>query len=148
MTLRGISMGAMCPGWSEIFEYFAIAVWLNSGLFPGFAISDPALCSSSEATARYFIEKQPILVSPATGSGGPPVVTFTFIDEGLHSTSGFESFLQNYRALISTPRWRCIVWQSAPMFEPAAWQRASSLVVESGVFGERSSSLIRWWPRS
>src|SRR5688500_9112095 len=62
------------------------------------------------ATARYFIEKQPILVSPTAGSDGPPVVTFTFIDEGLHSTSGFESFLQNYRSLMSRLPNSCLTY--------------------------------------
>lgn len=66
--------------------------------------------SGEAATARYFIEKQPILVTPPAGSGGQSMVTFTFIDEGLHSISGFESFLQNYRSLMRQIPNSCLMY--------------------------------------
>ena len=48
-----------------------------------------------EATLRYFVDKLPVYVS------GPdaPVVHFTYVDEGAESLDGFETFLNQYRAL-------------------------------------------------
>src|SRR5688572_13321515 len=71
MTLRGISMGAMSPEWSEIFEFFVLAVWLNSGLFLGFGISDPPLCSSSKERVANWRTGSP-------GSGIQPDLSSAF----------------------------------------------------------------------
>jgi hypothetical protein len=59
-----------------------------------------------ETTARYFIEKYPIRVSPASAPA-PPVVTFCFIDGGLATLSHFETFLTHYGRL----------WSMMPAFE-------------------------------
>lgn len=50
-------------------------------------------------TARFFIEKYPIFLEAQRGCG-PPVVSFCYVDEGVLSTSGFESFLTRYGALL------------------------------------------------
>lgn len=50
-------------------------------------------------TARFFIEKYPIFLE-ARQSGASPVVSFCYVDEGVLSTSGFESFLTRYGALL------------------------------------------------
>ena len=48
---------------------------------------------SGEDTVRYFVDKYPIAIA----HGPVPVVRFCYIDEGLHSTSGFERYLEQYR---------------------------------------------------
>jgi hypothetical protein len=47
---------------------------------------------------RFFVEKYPIFVEAGSRSH-PPVVSFCYVDEGVLSTSGFESFLDRYRDL-------------------------------------------------
>ena len=51
-------------------------------------------------TMRYFVDKSPIYVDPA-GNGNPSTVHFCYVDEGLHSTSGFEQHLSEYRSLFA-----------------------------------------------
>ncbi len=48
---------------------------------------------------RYFIEKYPLFVAAANTAVGPPVLTFTFVDEGLVTLSRFERYLFEYGAL-------------------------------------------------
>jgi hypothetical protein len=50
--------------------------------------------SGSSTTHRVFVDKFPISVRD--GAAG---VNFSYIDEGLHSTSGFEGYLLQYEAL-------------------------------------------------
>lgn len=52
---------------------------------------------SDEDTARYFVDKYPIAIA----DGPVPLVRFCYIDEGLHSTSGFERYLEQYRKLFA-----------------------------------------------
>ncbi len=51
-----------------------------------------------DATLRYFVDKFPICVS---GSADAPVVHFAYVDEGSESLDGFETFLNQYRALLA-----------------------------------------------
>jgi hypothetical protein len=51
--------------------------------------------SSANSTTRYFVDKYPIFVTDADSA-----VHFCYIDEGLHSTSGFEGYLHQYEALL------------------------------------------------
>ena len=55
---------------------------------------------STEVSYRHFLDKFPILVENDSPSA-PPVVRFCYIDEGLHSTSGFERHLNQYAALFA-----------------------------------------------
>ncbi len=55
---------------------------------------------SQEISARYFVDKFPIFVT-TDPSDVTPVVHFCYIDEGLHSTSGFERYLDQYAALFT-----------------------------------------------
>ena len=48
-------------------------------------------------TLRYFVDKSPIYVDPENQNR----VHFCYVDEGLHSTSGFEQHLNEYRSLFS-----------------------------------------------
>jgi len=57
---------------------------------------------SAETAARYFVENFPIFIGPAPETGGLPVVSFCFIDEGLLSLSRFETWLADYTRLFSS----------------------------------------------
>jgi hypothetical protein len=74
---------------------------------------------SEKKTQRFFIEKQPILISQPASAGAAPVVTFSFVDEGLHSTKGFEAFLSSYRPLmLSIPCSRLVYVACSPVQIP------------------------------
>jgi hypothetical protein len=63
---------------------------------------------SQAMTDRYFVDKFPIALAPETAAG-KPVVQFCYVDEGLHSTSGFEMYLDQYRGLFArTPVFRLV----------------------------------------
>jgi hypothetical protein len=51
-----------------------------------------------EATLRYFVDKLPICIS---GGDDAPVVHVVYVDEGAESLDGFETFLNQYRALFA-----------------------------------------------
>jgi hypothetical protein len=48
-------------------------------------------------TERYFVDKFP--VGTERGIDGEQHVVFTYVDDGDHSTSGFENYLEQYRGL-------------------------------------------------
>lgn len=50
--------------------------------------------SGHDTTDRFFVDKFPIFSSERTST-----VHFAFVDEGLHSTSGFETYLEQYEPL-------------------------------------------------
>ena len=52
------------------------------------------------STMRYFVDKSPIYVEPAD-TRNPSTVHFCYVDEGVHSTSGFEQHLSEYRPLFA-----------------------------------------------
>ena len=51
--------------------------------------------SRFDTTDRFFVDKFPIYMP-----NGSSTVHFTFVDEGLHSTSGFETYLLQYEPLL------------------------------------------------
>jgi hypothetical protein len=51
-------------------------------------------------TMRHFVDKSPIFIDP-TEDQNQSIVHFCFVDEGLHSTSSFEQYLQEYRPLFA-----------------------------------------------
>ncbi len=58
-------------------------------------------------TERYFVDKFPIGIEPDPDAGER--VVFTYIDDGDHSTSGFESYLDHYRPLFArVPTFRLV----------------------------------------
>jgi hypothetical protein len=71
---------------------------------------------------RYFVEKFPISLSPSSGVAKPPVVAFTYIDEGQAGLSGFSTFLQHYASLLGhLPQFQLIfVAANCVHFEAAA----------------------------
>ena len=54
--------------------------------------------NSPACTARYFVDKFPIALSPES-STCDSAVEFCYVDEGLHSTSGFRTYVEQYRPL-------------------------------------------------
>lgn len=56
---------------------------------------------SKATTTRYFVDKYPIFLSPAP-DGAPPVVSFSFVDEGLTTPSRFETYLDQYGPLFAS----------------------------------------------
>ena len=65
-------------------------------------------------TARHFVDKFPVAIE-----AGP--VVFTYIDDGAHSTSGFENHLRHYQPLlVRLPSFRLLYIAPFPThFEPA-----------------------------
>lgn len=55
--------------------------------------------NSRAITERYFVDKFPIALS-GEGSPGNPVVEFCYVDDGRHSTSGFQMYLEQYLGLL------------------------------------------------
>ena len=55
------------------------------------------------ATLRYFVDRSPIYIDPAADRN-QPTVHFGYVDEGLHSTCGFEQHLREYRPLFARLR--------------------------------------------
>jgi hypothetical protein len=53
-----------------------------------------------ESTQRLFVDKCPIAVDPSSGPSSP-VVVFGYVDAGVHTTSGFETYLEQYRGLLT-----------------------------------------------
>jgi len=52
----------------------------------------------SQSTVRYFVDKFPLFIAPFL-SGAPPVVTFSFVDSGFETASGFLTHLGAYQGL-------------------------------------------------
>ncbi|MCU1262131.1 MAG: hypothetical protein JWO80_5016 [Bryobacterales bacterium] len=84
---------------SEKIAFFRDALEIGTDHFPTKryrAKKSPAM------TDRYFVDKFPIgLASQPAPNGSGPVVQFCYIDDGLHSTSGFEMYLDQYRRLFA-----------------------------------------------
>jgi hypothetical protein len=52
------------------------------------------------STLRYFVDKSPIYIDPSENRSAL-TVHFCYVDEGLHSTSGLEQYLTDYRPLFA-----------------------------------------------
>jgi hypothetical protein len=52
----------------------------------------------SQPTVRYFVDKFPLFLAPPV-SGAPPVVTFSYVDSGLKTPSGFLTHLVAYQRI-------------------------------------------------
>ncbi len=54
--------------------------------------------AGSQPTVRYFVDKFPLFIAPFL-SGVPPVVTFSYVDSGFQTPSGFLTHLAAYQGL-------------------------------------------------
>jgi hypothetical protein len=59
---------------------------------------------SGAATDRYFVDKLPVYVTASQDSLASPVVHFAYVDEGAETLQGFETFLNQYSALLEALR--------------------------------------------
>lgn len=100
--------------------------------------------SKAPACSRYFVEKFPIFVAgndASTGFGtdpsAPPVVAFSFIDDGQVTVSSFSSFLSRYAPLMGLiPRFRLYYLTDTPTkFAPAERQFARLMAMGHGSDG-------------
>jgi hypothetical protein len=75
---------------------------------------------SAESTHRFFVDKYPIAVN-SSPSPSSPVVVFGYVDAGAHSTSGLDSYLEQYRGLLTrVPSARLVYISTAVTnFDPA-----------------------------
>lgn len=115
---------------SEKVSYFCDERGMSRSELPTRTYSGP---DDERKTHRFFVEKQPILVSPPASPGGDPVVTFSFVDEGLHSSKGFEAFLLSYRNLMRRIVRSQLVYVACSTVQIPAVQRIFDRVVGAAV---------------
>lgn len=90
-------------------DYFSAAVCAQRATLPAKLYRS---ASSPETTARYFVEKYPIFVEEHP--------TFCFVDEGLTTSSRFETFLAQYgRLFAALPRFHVLYVAASPI--PFRW---------------------------
>lgn len=77
-------------------EFFVSQLGLDRAVLPA-----SRYATAERVTERFFVEKFPMFVSPSELPARPPVVSFSFIDEGEATLSGFLTFLQKYSLLWS-----------------------------------------------
>ncbi|MBK7929289.1 MAG: hypothetical protein IPJ98_17975 [Bryobacterales bacterium] len=106
----------------EKVEYFTRIVEVPLDRLP---VKRYAAKASGPSTIRYFVEKFPIFVAPESGE-----VAFCFVDEGLTTASKFETYLNEYRSLLSAiPKFRSSLRLTPHHFdEPRAPSRGSPRV--------------------
>lgn len=100
----------------EKVEYFTGACQLPPSVLP------TKLYHSAESqTARYFVEKYPIFLPPASPASPSAVVSFCFVDEGMTTLSRFTTFLGQYAKLFAAlAQFRVIYVAATPaLFEGA-----------------------------
>ena len=97
----------------EKVHYFTGVLNVGSGQLPA------KIYNSAKAapTTRYFVEKYPIFLPEKSNSEmatrPSPVVSFCFVDEGLTTTSHFETFLEQYGQLFTALRAFQVVYVAA-----------------------------------
>src|ERR1700691_4949052 len=95
--------------------------------------------SGSRPTIRYFVDKFPLFLTSSL-PGTPPVVTFSYVDSGLGTISGFLTHLGAYQPLFRQLRAFRFLYISPRDTEfPRATERFRSVVkkpLESDVSGE------------
>jgi hypothetical protein len=95
--------------------------------------------SGANKTVRYFVDRNPVFLSPAA-EGGAPVVSFACIDASNETTAGFRTYLAQYRGLLGAlDKFRLIyVAKEAERFEQAGKEFARILAPEESVERLRS----------
>jgi hypothetical protein len=77
-------------------QYFCETLKVKKQFLPA-RIYDGA--PGTKPTVRYFVDKFPLFLAPATGSSASPVVTFTYVDSGAESLDSFLTHLCAYQPL-------------------------------------------------
>jgi hypothetical protein len=89
-------------------EFFCTTMSLNRELLP-----TKRYASRGQVTDRYFVEKYPVFHSPSAQPAGSPVVSFCFVDPGMASVCGFETFLDQYARLFAALREFTVIYVAA-----------------------------------
>jgi hypothetical protein len=90
----------------EKLDYFTGTLKIDASCLPAKLYRST---SGAVTTTRYFVEKYPIFLDLSAPQRAQPVVSFSFIDEGAASISGFETFLDHYARLFAAlPEFRVI----------------------------------------
>lgn len=72
-------------------------------------------------TPRFFVEKYPLFVSPEAPASSESLVSFCFVDEGLLTVGRFETFVTQYRPLLSSlSHFRMVYVAASPRLFSAA----------------------------
>ncbi len=77
-------------------QYFCETLKVKKQFLPA-KIYDGA--AGTKPTVRYFVDKFPLFLAPATGSSASPVVTFSYVDSGAESLDSFLTHLCAYQPL-------------------------------------------------
>src|ERR1700730_2811299 len=82
----------------------------------------------SQATVRYFVDKFPLFLAPPR-AGASPVVTFSYIDSGFETQSGFPTHLAAYQRIFrQLPTFRFLYIAAKDAYFQMAEQGFRSLV--------------------
>lgn len=108
----------------EKLDYFIGALQIAADDLPSRWYHSPR---GREATAKHFVDKYPTFLSVLPG-GTTPVVHFCYVDEGLQSTDGFATYLDQYsRLLRALSDFRVIyIAQHSALFQSAKQTFASA----------------------
>lgn len=93
-------------------QYFCETLKVKKQVLPA-RIYDGA--PGTKPTVRYFVDKFPLFLAPATGSSASPVVTFTYVDSDADSLDSFLTHLCAYQPFFRELReFRFLFIASAP----------------------------------
>lgn len=107
-------------------QYFCERLKVKKQFLPA-RIYDGAL--GTKPTVRYFVDKFPLFLVPATGSSTSPVVTFTYADSGAQSLDSFLTHLCAYQPLFRELReFRFVFISPAPTNFDRARDKFDALV--------------------
>lgn len=95
----------------EKFDYFTRTLGLDPACLPAKLYR----AARNKSTARYFVDKHPLFISPAgrPSSSAPAGVSFVFVDEGAATLSRFESYLEDYASLFGALRTFGLIYVAA-----------------------------------
>jgi hypothetical protein len=98
----------------------------------------------SQPTVRYFVDKFPLFLAPPV-SGAPPVVSFSYVDSGFHTPSGFLTHLAAYQRIfrqLATFRFLYIAAKDA-YFQIA--EQAFRSLVKRPLESDTSAEILRYF---
>jgi hypothetical protein len=117
----------------EKVDYFVLTLGIDSSKLPAKTYPSGA---RELGTRRYFVEKYPLFLSTSPLSASP-VVSLCYVDEGVLSTTGFESFLNRYRRLFTALRRFRLIYVAAEQLHLRSAERKFLHFCEELSFPER-----------
>src|SRR5260370_485071 len=101
-------------------------------------------CPGSQPTVRYFVDKFPLFLAPPL-SWTSPVVTFSYVDSGFQTTSGFLTHLAAYQELFrQLATFRLLYIAAKDAYFQMAEQRFRSLV-KRPLESDTSAEILRYF---